>query len=109
MRFDINPAQPLTEQARQFGIERRGSKGPVVLYRFYRASTLLYVGVTGHIPERWQQHKRRAAWWPLLTLVSIEEHPYMNAALDAELAAIRNEHPLYNRRSILTDASVSPQ
>lgn len=95
----IDPLLPLTAQLRAVGLAEHLGK-TALLYRFHDAAgTLLYVGVTVNPVMRWQQHKRKP-WWAQVASVSVEEHPYTNAALDAELVAIRTEAPLHNLRSI---------
>jgi hypothetical protein len=105
VKFILNPNEPLTRQCRSVGLDQRGAISGVRLYRFRdEHGGLLYVGVTSNFPERWQGHKRSAKWWPLVHTAEVSDRfPYMNAALDAELIAIRTENPQFNRRSSLTN------
>jgi predicted GIY-YIG superfamily endonuclease len=70
-----------------------------ILYRFYDADgTLLYVGVTGRLAERWTAHRRSASWWPRIERLVTEKLPCMDSALAAERRAIRTELPAFNKR-----------
>lgn len=92
----IDPEIPLTRQVTGLrSIEHR-----IYLYRFFGGDELLYIGVTGWIPERWQRHKNAATWWPLVTSVKVEPFPKMHLALAAERVAIRDESPRSNIRSL---------
>jgi hypothetical protein len=98
---NINPTEPLTAQLRAHGLAQHCSGASALLYRFRDAEGgLLHVGVTVNPPIRWQAHRNRAEWWEQVATVDIEDHPYMNAALDAELTAIRAEAPRFNLRSV---------
>lgn len=71
-----------------------------VLYRARSSSgSLLYIGISGRPIERWRTHSRRALWWPRASYIDFEVHPTNDAALEAERHAIRNEKPLFNKRS----------
>lgn len=73
---------------------------PVSLYRFFDPyGTLLYVGVSWQPLERFKAHGRYARWWSYASSVTIEWHPREHLALDAERAAIKSEHPVFNKRS----------
>ncbi|MGW7617381.1 hypothetical protein ACWGLG_16245 [Streptomyces antimycoticus] len=67
------------------------------LYRL-RSSTgdLLYVGISGTPFRRWVEHSVDKGWWPEVTDCSVEWFESRPAALLAEAAAIRTEHPTYN-------------
>lgn len=109
MRIDLDHTRGLTAQVRAAGIEGRGVSSGVRLYRFYDAAgVLLYVGVTSNFPGRWQEHKRKANWWSAASHVEVtDRYPHMNAALDAELEAIRTEGPSFNRRSVIDQGAIS--
>lgn len=67
------------------------------LYRFYDSDdTLLYVGITGTISFRWEQHARRQPWWPAACRQIVDWHPTREAAEAAERVAIQSERPLHN-------------
>ncbi|MFE2832138.1 hypothetical protein ACFXI6_13990 [Streptomyces mirabilis] len=73
--------------------------GAVALYRFFGASNdLLYVGITVNPATRWNHHRYFAAgtWWPAATTKSVRWFTTRQDAAQAELAAIRNESPLWN-------------
>ena len=70
---------------------------PTILYRLFDAGgTLLYVGITGSIGQRWEQHVASKHWWDEVTRTEIERFPDRDAAATAEKAAIENEHPRHN-------------
>lgn len=67
------------------------------LYRFYNSSgDLLYVGITLDPGKRWKQHRDDKPWWHEVTQVTVETHVDRDAVMQAERAAIENEHPRYN-------------
>lgn len=66
------------------------------LYRFYGADdSLLYVGITHRLPDRFGAHKRHKPW-DQVSRISIEHYPNREQALAAEAEAIRAESPLWN-------------
>lgn len=66
------------------------------LYRFYDASdVLLYIGITGDVETRWNNHARKR-WWPEVARKAVEWHEERDAAEVCEKAAIKAEKPLYN-------------
>lgn len=70
------------------------------LYRIYDANDgLLYIGASGHLGPRLNNHRLHKPWWPevdrILAVMVGPEHE----ALAAERAAIRAEMPRYNVRS----------
>lgn len=98
--FHVDPAAPLTNQLRSINLDRHCLGDGALLYRFRdKEGVLLYVGVTVNPIVRWQAHKNVANWWSLVATAEVETHPYMNAALDAEVVAIRGEFPRFNLRS----------
>ena len=74
--------------------------GGALLYRLRaKDGTLLSIGVTGNPVERWRFHAQRKTWWPHLATFEVEDHSHLRNALEAERRAIRQEHPVHNRRS----------
>jgi hypothetical protein len=68
----------------------------VQLYRhFDKSGTLLYVGVSLTALIRLQGHKR-SAWFDDIVRVEIERFPTREAALNAEMGAIKSEGPKHN-------------
>ncbi|MER8003052.1 GIY-YIG nuclease family protein [Streptomyces sp. NPDC095613] len=68
------------------------------LYRFFDdAGSLLYVGITNDLHQRWEGHARDKFWWHLATRIEVIWHKTRDEAEQAERAAIRNETPVYNR------------
>lgn len=66
------------------------------VYRMYdRTGRLLYVGVTGSLGKRLDDHAEKR-WFPLVRDIRLEWFPDRSAAEDAESAAIRDEGPEYN-------------
>lgn len=75
--------------------------GHHLVYRIFDASgRLLYVGITWTPRERWRRHRKRADWWPSVAAAAIECHPSEQDALRAELAAIKAENPIHNKRGV---------
>lgn len=78
-----------------------GESGRTALYRIYgEAGTLLYIGITGNVPVRWNAHERRQPWWAELRSLVIELHDSWEEAEAAEEAAIKAERPKYNKRHL---------
>jgi len=68
-----------------------------VLYRLFDAAgDLLYVGVTGDLRGRLTQHTADKHWWSQVTRKTVAWYGSRSDALQAETAAIVNEHPRYN-------------
>lgn len=67
------------------------------LYRaFNQAGRLLYVGVTDNLAQRKEAHRCSSPWAKLAERWTTEAFATRAAALAAERAAIRSEHPIYN-------------
>ena len=76
------------------------------MYRYYDAKgVLLYVGITGAGDKRRSDHALRARWWPLVHRATFAHFKTRAAALASEDAAIRREHPLYNRTDPVAKAA----
>lgn len=58
--------------------------------------TLLYVGCTGHLPRRLEQHRGDKPWWVDVATVTVEHYATAELGLAAEAAAIADESPRYN-------------
>lgn len=77
----------------------RSENQRTVLYRFYAAKDqLLYVGITDNPGQRWEAHMRSQPWWAKVQRQTAEWYATRGAAVDAEIAAIREECPLYNKQ-----------
>jgi predicted GIY-YIG superfamily endonuclease len=73
---------------------------PTTLYRFFDArGQLLYVGITSDLPTRLRTHNRLQNWWRDVVRTTLEHFESREAARAAELRAIRDELPRYNRWS----------
>ena len=71
---------------------------PTSLYRHYNdKGILLYVGIADDHHIRFQSHLKFSEWKDRISSVKIEKYPTRKAAADAEIVAIKSEHPLYNR------------
>ena len=79
----------------QNAIEIKGD--PTALYRLFSTDgTLLYIGITRNIPERFYQHEVYKRWWPHVARKTMSWYGSRTAALAAEAAAIASERPVYN-------------
>jgi predicted GIY-YIG superfamily endonuclease len=79
---------------------------PCEVYRLHdKHDRLLYIGVSIQPERRIRSYsfagKTGKEWWPEVASCSLERFPNYSAALDAERAAIKDERPLYNKRSAL--------
>lgn len=73
-------------------------KKTTALYRAYSVTDqLLYVGISLSVMQRLSQHKTSSAWFKGASRIEVEWYPSRKAALEAELIAIRNEQPIYNK------------
>lgn len=70
---------------------------PTTLYRLYdEGGDLLYVGISTRPLQRVREHSKGQTWWTEVASQTFEHYPTRQAAADAELDAIRTEHPRYN-------------
>lgn len=70
------------------------------LYRLLDADgTLLYVGVTSNLGQRFYQHRQEKPWWSQVAGMMLTFYDTQPEAAEAERAAIRGETPLHNVRS----------
>jgi predicted GIY-YIG superfamily endonuclease len=68
------------------------------LYRCFDADDhLLYVGISNNPEQRWRAHASTAAWWPEVARKTVEWLASRSAAETAEVEAIHDEAPKYNR------------
>jgi predicted GIY-YIG superfamily endonuclease len=74
------------------------------VYRFFDSQdNLLYVGCTDNWRRRFREHKK-STWWAFkIKRDTIEEFPDEETARRAELTAIGNETPIYNKRGRTTE------
>lgn len=95
-------ATGLTERRVAEGYVRGArAEGGVALYRhFDEDGVLLYVGIANDPAVRAEGHRVQSRWWPLSKRTDVEWHDSRQAALDAEVAAIRSELPLFNTQSL---------
>lgn len=67
------------------------------LYRLYdKDGALLYVGVSLSVFRRLSEHAQGKEWWSQVRRIMLEPHASREAALAAEILAIRDEGPIYN-------------
>lgn len=67
------------------------------LYRWFNtANELLYVGISNNVARRTDQHGDHQPWWNQVDYCRVERFPSRPLAEAAEVAAIHNEHPIYN-------------
>ena len=68
------------------------------VYRMFdQDGALLYVGATGSMPRRLQQHAGSRPWWHEVAQITVQHFDTMDEALKVELAAIIAESPRYTR------------
>lgn len=74
---------------------------PSYLYRCYSCDgKLLYVGVTYHLSVRFSQHGKNWPWFAEVERIEAVPYERRKYAIEAELRAIRDERPCYNRDQI---------
>jgi hypothetical protein len=59
---------------------------------------LLYVGISGSVVQRLDEHSKRSRWHHLIRHVDVEHFKTRGAARAAEAEAIETERPIYNIR-----------
>lgn len=74
--------------------------GRHLVYRCYdQNGRLLYVGKSGNLPARLDNHRSASPWLELVARMSIRVYSSHEAGLAAEREAIATERPLFNLRS----------
>lgn len=69
------------------------------LYRLLsKSGRLLYVGISGNPDSRWGTHSNNQPWWEEVADRKIEWFGSREAASTAEVEAIKEERPLYNKQ-----------
>ena len=69
------------------------------LYRLLASNgRLLYVGISSNPDFRWGTHSNKQPWWSEVADRKVEWFPHREAAAAAEVEAIREERPLYNKQ-----------
>lgn len=69
------------------------------LYRLLsKSGRLLYVGISGNPDSRWGTHSNNQPWWEEVADRKIEWFGSREAAAAAEIEAIKEERPLYNKQ-----------
>jgi predicted GIY-YIG superfamily endonuclease len=70
------------------------------LYRFYNSDgELLYVGISNTWHRRFHQHEKNAGWFSRVASATFESYDSREAVEAAELSAIQNENPQFNKAS----------
>lgn len=83
--------------AEAMALERSQPSGKTCLYRFYNGQQdLLYVGISGNVSKRCDQHRLRSEWWNDTEFLTVEWFDTRMQAFNAETAAIKVERPLHN-------------
>lgn len=73
---------------------------PTSLYRLRSPNgLLLYIGISGDFTRRLTQHTDRP-WFNIVGRIDVEHFRTREDALRAEMAAIRAEHPIFNRAGL---------
>lgn len=68
-----------------------------ILYRWWDAQgNLLYIGKSMNVFGRIEQHRRNSRFFEEAATMTMERFPDALALGEAEVAAIRSEHPPYN-------------
>lgn len=84
----LRPGNPAAEGGLQF------------VYRLYgQHDQLLYIGVSGNLKKRMQQHRRDKKWWSEVTRTVSQCFDSREEAELAEAEAIASERPLHNRQT----------
>jgi predicted GIY-YIG superfamily endonuclease len=76
----------------------RVSSGTPVLYWFTDDERVLYVGMTSDLQRRIREHRHTKKWWHRVRVIHWVPQPSVDAALRAEVAAIKTLRPIYNQQ-----------
>jgi ribosome-binding protein aMBF1 (putative translation factor) len=77
------------------------------LYRIFgEADLLLYIGISKSFGQRWKKEAADFTWWAERRRMTVEWLDSRPEAEDAEQAAIKAEHPKYNKRHVPVVAAV---
>jgi predicted GIY-YIG superfamily endonuclease len=69
-----------------------------ILYRLFAADgSLLYVGITGKVHDRFYRHSLDKSWWPEVERRTVRCYPSLGEAAAAEEAVIAARRPRYNK------------
>lgn len=69
------------------------------IYRVYdERGRLLYVGISGNPMARWRTHSTSKPWWGEVAKTKVKWHSTRSSAEAAEVKAIREEFPRYNKQ-----------
>jgi hypothetical protein len=75
------------------------SREQFALYRYFdRNGRLLYIGISGGLSNRVSGHIAKSRWMQLAASSTIERYGTLTEVKAAEVAAIKAEHPLFNRQ-----------
>jgi hypothetical protein len=92
------PARRLDRDAPIWNLLTETRIGDRILYRFYDVDRApLYIGITHTGDARMGVHRRRSDWWPLAEYIAVSVYPNWSSLEEAERAAIRAEHPRFNK------------
>lgn len=87
------PAEQIAVGLEVLGVEN----APTDLYRYFDADAqLIYVGISISAFMRAKAHRNASGWWRHAVAMTIVRYPSREAAIAAELEAIRAEKPKYN-------------
>jgi predicted GIY-YIG superfamily endonuclease len=79
--------------------EDTGDKRTGLYRHFDTDGTLLYVGISNDPDQRYETHRTQAHWFKQINRVEVEWFATRKAAQKAELAAIKSERPLHNKKA----------
>lgn len=95
--FDIGDTRLVDVQASNDWMRESERDQSVALYRHFDSDgALLYVGISISAVSRLGEHKK-SRWFKKISIVTIEWLPDREAACRAEIEAIKNEKPIYNK------------
>lgn len=70
---------------------------PHFVYSLYNSSDdVIYIGVTGSVAHRMNNHAAAKPWWPEVSRMGVEQFPSREAAESAEKCGIVSAQPRYN-------------
>ncbi|MBK3625475.1 GIY-YIG nuclease family protein [Streptomyces sp. MBT49] len=80
----------------------RGLNSNEYLYRFYDgARRPLYIGRSGVLSVRIQNHRRNSSWWGEAEFLALSVYASADDLAEAERAALRAERPRSNKATVL--------
>lgn len=96
---ELPDAAAVISLRRDRGIPADDQTQETALYRWWdEADLLLYVGISDELRGRTSSHIKGSSWMEFAARSAIARYPTRPEAKEAETAAIKSEHPIFNKQ-----------